>query len=154
MNLTLQQGTSSVSVLKMQQCLNQLYPEFQLIEDGIFDEKTKQAVIDFQNRTHLEADGIISSLTWDKIIMKIKTQKHPEDMMFHALPPLFKGNQGLDVYKLQQYLNQIQPDHQIEVDGYFGTETMVKVIRFQNMSGLNPDGKVDIHTWNKIIEAM
>ena len=73
----IQKGCSSVSVLKIQQCLNQLNPELDLSEDGIYGTQTEHALKMFQKRFGLVDDGILTSLTWDKIIFKIKTQKPP-----------------------------------------------------------------------------
>lgn len=152
MNYLIQKGNASVSVLKIQQCLNQIHPEFKLKEDGLFDEKTEQAIKTFQQQSGLTPDGLLSSLTWDKIILKVKTLKKPEEIMIHTQPALSLGAQGLDVLKAQQYLNRIQPDSPVIEDGIFNAKTQVKVIRFQNYCGLNPDGRIGLLTWGKIIE--
>ncbi len=152
MNYLIQKGNASVSVLKIQQCLNQIQPDLKLKEDGLFDENTEQAIRTFQKNTGLKEDGCLSSLTWDKIILKVKTLKKPEELTIHTQPALSIGDQGLDVLKAQQYLNRIQPEPLVEEDGIFNAKTQIKVIRFQNKCGLNPDGRIGILTWTKIIE--
>ena len=154
MNYLIQKGNASVSVLKIQQCLNQIQPELHLKEDGLFDENTEQAIIEFQMNTGLTPDGCLSSLTWDKIILKVKTLKKPEELTIHTQPALSIGSQGLDVLKAQQYLNRIQPESPVLEDGIFNSATQVKVIRFQNKCGLNPDGRIGILTWSKIIDQL
>ena len=57
MNYLIQKGNASVSVLKIQQCLNQIQPELHLKEDGLFDENTEQAIIEFQMNTGLTPDS-------------------------------------------------------------------------------------------------
>ena len=63
-----------------------------------------------------------------------------------------KGNDSVSVLKIQQCLNLIQPDLNLKEDGIFNAKTQIKVIRFQNKCGLNPDGRIGILTWTKIIE--
>lgn len=150
----IQKGCSSVSVLKIQQCLNQLSPELNLNEDGIYGTQTEDALKIFQKRFGLVDNGILTSLTWDKIIFKIKTQKPPEIIPILTPEPLGLGSFGLDVRKAQEYLNLILPETSIETDGVFDIKTQVKVIHFQNMAGLNPDGRIDITTWNRIIDYL
>lgn len=152
MDYLIQKGNDSVSVLKIQQCLNLIQPDLNLKEDGIFEEKTEQAIMKFQKSTGLEEDGCLSSITWDKIILKVKTLKKTDELTIHTQPALSIGNQGLDVLKAQQYLNRIQPESLIEENGIFDAKTQIKVIRFQNKCGLNPDGRIGILTWTKIIE--
>ena len=154
MEYLIQKGNASVSVLKIQQCLNQIHPDLHLKEDGLFDEKTEQAIMEFQKNTGLNPDGCLSSLTWDKIILRVKTLKKQEELTIHTQPALSIGFQGLDVLKAQQYLNRIQPESPIEENGLFNAATQIKVIRFQNRCGLNPDGRIGILTWTKIIEQL
>ena len=66
MDYLIQKGNDSVSVLKIQQCLNLIQPDLNLKEDGIFEEKTEQAIMKFQKSTGLKEDGCLSSITWDK----------------------------------------------------------------------------------------
>ena len=158
MNYFIQKEDHSVSILKIQQCLNRLrsiYPQMpQTPEDGMYGDETEQTIKIFQSLTGLEVTGIINDLTWDKIICKTKTLKQPETIHNHPHPSLNYGDKGLDVYKAQEYLNQIQPEKPIEINGIFNAQTQIKVIRFQNMTGLNPDGRIDRNTWDKMIEVL
>ena len=56
---------------------------------------------------------------------------------------LKKGSKGNDVKELQKLLN-------ITVDGDFGYETQLAVMRFQAAHGLKTDGIVGSKTWAKI----
>ena len=55
-------GSIGSSVKKLQKQLNQYGANLSV--DGIFGEKTKQAVMDFQNAKDLVVDGIVGSKTW------------------------------------------------------------------------------------------
>jgi len=62
------------SILKIQIKLNQTYP-YKLKEDGIWGDKTKNAVKHFQKKYDLEVDGLVGPITKKKIneiIAKIK----------------------------------------------------------------------------------
>ncbi len=149
-----QKGCSSISILKIQQCLNQLIPDLCIKEDGIYGTQTIEAVKTFQKNCGLDADGCLNSMTWDKIILKFKTQKPPELPATPSLKPLSYGSNGLDVFKVQYYLNLLLKDDPIEINGIFDAKTQIKVIRFQNKAGLNPDGRINLETWNKIIDSI
>lgn len=45
---------------------NEILPE--VIVDGIFDEKTEEAVINFQKKFNLSPTGIVDILTFEKIV--------------------------------------------------------------------------------------
>lgn len=62
---TLKVGSKSDYVLAWQRYLNTL--GFNLVEDSIFGEKTKQAVMQYQKSKGLVADGIIGKNTWNSI---------------------------------------------------------------------------------------
>ena len=45
---------------------NEILPE--VIVDGIFDEKTEEAVINFQKKFSLEPTGVVDIITFEKIV--------------------------------------------------------------------------------------
>ncbi len=149
-----QKGCSSVSILKIQQCLNQLIPDLCITEDGIYGPQTFEAVKAFQKTNGLKDDGCLNSMTWDKIILKFKMKKPPELSFVPSLKPLSYGSCGMDVFKAQYYLNLLLKDEPVEINGIFDAKTQLKVIRFQNKSGLNPDGRINLETWDKIIDSI
>lgn len=64
---------------------------------------------------------------------------------------LLMGSEGPEVEKLQERLNEIFED-QIGVDGFFWTETRETVEAFQDLMGLNVDGKVGRLTWAALFD--
>jgi peptidoglycan hydrolase-like protein with peptidoglycan-binding domain len=58
----LKQGLSGADVGELQGllCVN----GYSVKRTGNFDEKTREAVVGFQHRHHLQADGIVSSVMW------------------------------------------------------------------------------------------
>ncbi|MDR1664408.1 MAG: peptidoglycan-binding protein [Clostridiales bacterium] len=66
-------GSSGDAVLRVQKNLNKisaLYPAYSLpkiAEDGIFGNGTRNAVITFQRQAGLNPDGLVGTLTWNKL---------------------------------------------------------------------------------------
>ena len=58
----LQYGAKGDSVKQLQQALNSA--GYKLSVDGIYGNKTKQAVLDFQKKNGLKVDGIVGNNTW------------------------------------------------------------------------------------------
>lgn len=66
---TISVGSVGLAVQKFQEYMNQLVvPSPQLVVDGNFGQRTKQAIQTFQARNGLTADGVIGNATWDKTI--------------------------------------------------------------------------------------
>jgi peptidoglycan hydrolase-like protein with peptidoglycan-binding domain len=65
-------GSTGPDVLTMQIVFNELhnyYPDIPLVEaNGIFDESFRAAVIAFQRRFGLDADGVIGPITWRRAV--------------------------------------------------------------------------------------
>ena len=160
MACVIRRGYTGLAVKKMQHYLNVLrtsYPDLPVLkEDGSFGSATENAVMIFQKHTGLTADGIIGTLTWDKIIAKYKAAPgpgpDPDPDPGTEQPPLEYGDTGLEVQKMQNYLNKLTlPSTPITADGVFGAKTEAKVIAFQNAHSLTPDGKIGEKPWDKII---
>lgn len=69
---TVRQGSTGQAVRDLQAHLKRVYPAYarHLTVDGAFGPKTKAAVIEFQRRTGLAADGIVGPQTWAKLGFK------------------------------------------------------------------------------------
>ena len=65
---TLRQGSTGVDVRLLQRLLNE-ENSAGLVTDGIFGAKTRSAVINFQRRFSLAADGIVGPATWNRLIL-------------------------------------------------------------------------------------
>ncbi len=156
---TIQQGASSMAVLKMQHYLNIINKNEgdlpQLKVDGIFGANTKLAVQFFQYQNKLEYDGIIGTLTWDKIVANVKKYTiTPTPNAGSLQGPIMVGMQGLEVEKMQGYLNQTIVGVPLTTDGAFGSKTEEAVVKFQSRNGLTADGKIGTKTFDAIINAI
>ena len=157
MAYVIRNGYTGIAVAKLQNYLNNLRSLYNSIptlsEDGIFGARTEDAVRIFQQNTGLNADGIVGTLTWDKIISKYKTIANPiPSFPTRYQPPLEYGSSGLDVQKMQGYLNQITtPTTPVKADGKFGAATHAKVVYYQKLNNLIQDGRIGTNTWDSII---
>ncbi len=155
-------GHEGLAVLKVQQYLNHLTTMYQSMsvikEDGMFGEATKTAVAAFQKETGLPANGVVCTMTWDKLIAKYKgitpTPPTPTPIVT-KVAPLQYGSVGLEVEKMQGYLNKlVVTSPLLIIDGHFGTKTEAKVIQYQMKNALTADGKIGDITWTKIIDMI
>ncbi len=128
--------------------------------DGIFGEKTKEAVIAFQKSYGLSPDGVVGELTWDKLwrayqgVIDILPITIGYGVASYPGVPLSQGSAGESVAQIQTYLSFLSTTYpeipRIAVTGVFGEETKNAVRIFQSIAGLNPDGIVGEETFNAI----
>lgn len=63
---TIQLGDQNMAVFQSQTRLKR-YGNYPIVVDGDFDEKTRQAVLEFQKGQKLTMDGIIGPMTWHRL---------------------------------------------------------------------------------------
>ncbi len=139
---TLSLGSTGEDVKDLQKILNATIGG--LVVDGIFGQKTKEAVLTFQKQQNLSMDGIVGSQTW-AILDTIETDESDAN----PRPTLRRGSTGEDVSYLQRRLNGIGFG-QLVVDGVFGADTEKAVLVFQKHASLLMDGIVGAKTWAEL----
>lgn len=75
---TLRKGDTGGSVVKLQDALNQI-GHYGLKTDGTFEVNTETAVIDYQLKHNLQANGIVDKLTWKSIEYELKNLPIDDD---------------------------------------------------------------------------
>lgn len=153
-------GSTGADVRLMQTYLDVIrivYPSIPyLIVDGVFGERTREAVIAFQNQFLLAADGVIGPVTWDYIVKQYQlvTGGVPISLEYPGTP-LRRGSAGSSVRLMQTFLSDLRSSYPslpaVTVDGIFGPDTEAAVMEFQRLFGLTPDGVIGPVTWNEII---
>lgn len=162
-------GSAGADVELLQIRLNRIgrnYPGIPKIYpvNGIFDQRTENAVREFQKIFSLTEDGVVGRATWYKVLaiytgVKRLSELNAEGLSLSEVSTQFpevlrRGSTGLGVRVLQYYLSYISafvpsvPG--LTVDGVFGDDTENAVYAFQNAYGLTPDGIVGESTWNSI----
>ena len=165
-------GSRGNDVLELQFVLNTIaayYPEVStVIQDSLFDSRTRNSVIEFQKTFGLTQDGVVGPATWTKLYSvykgirdNVKVPPAETPTIPPQTPPypgtaLGLGSSGDNVRLIQEYLNVIRRMYPniplLTVNGTFDTATQAAVIAFQNQFLLTPDGFVGPITWAKIME--
>ena len=126
---------------------------------GIYDEDTKNSVVQFQNKYGLTPTGIVDSETWE-LLFKIDQARRdaselaksvkifPEDVNYYILPNAKDNN----LFVIQHMLNEIRNHHdemgEIEINGIYDKPTVdaIKVLQRKNLMDAN--GIIDSKTLN------
>ena len=163
--VTISVGASGDYVLLLQKLLNYIYVFYPTVksvsEDSIFGQLTADSVRAFQNTFGLDATGVVTPTVWDalyKVYIDIINSVTPS-LPNQGYPgyDLRRGDSNEAVRLMQTYLNSISRDRYpniptVNEDGVFGGETERAVIAFQQSTGLNPTGVIDVTTWERISE--
>ena len=125
--------------------------------DGVFGQDTYEAVVHFQRKNGLTADGVVGQRTWNALYAAwVDAQS---DLGGTAWPgtALRRGAAGMEVRLVQFWLRLAADNYSalrtVTVDGSYGAATVSAVEAFQTLFGLTPDGVVGRSTWNKLKEV-
>ena len=156
----LKPGNIGIGVNKQQAYLNMMQEKGFIttrnLQDGVYGTRTEQAVREWQKYANLPIDGEIGNDTWDSIVNKLR------DLQITTNIPvasntfyLSSGAQGISVFKMQEYLNEIAASNKclrpIPVDGMYGSRTKTMVQQYQYLYDLNNDGVSGKATWHAIV---
>ncbi|QIY67996.2 GH25 family lysozyme [Streptomyces sp. RLB1-33] len=125
-----QQGYSGRQVTTVQYLLNAHGAALSV--DGSFGPATHDAVVAFQTRSQLTADGIVGPNTWRALITTVQ-----------------KGDHGPAVSAVQAELKA--RGAALSIDGSFGAATHDAVVAFQTRNHLTADGIVGPNTWLALV---
>lgn len=153
-------GSVGIAVNKMQGYLNMMqergFIKTKLTADGRYGESTANAVREWQAYKGIPIDGSINLITWDALINQLKDLNIISNVPVYSRSYyLTQGNQGLDVFKMQEYLNVIAAKNTclrpIPLDGTYGPRTTTMVQMFQYLYDLSIDGTIGKATWDSIV---
>ena len=157
---TINEGDYGISVYKLQSYLNTMQKENFINTtnnlDGIYGKTTKDAVKEWQAYANINVDGIIGYNTWNTLVDKLRelgivTNIPIANKNFY----LGQGQQGLAVYKIQEYINELAEKNPclrpISIDGIYGEKTEIAIQQYQYLYDLVIDGIVGSMTWDSII---
>lgn len=129
--------------------------------DGIYGQRTANAVSAFQELYGLNVNGEMNESTYSQLydVYRGYINSLPNSQFVGtARPypgfPITEGQSNEYVTALQTYLTLIAETYpeipKISVDGVFGTATRAAVTAYQRRFGLTPDGIVGLRTWESI----
>jgi peptidoglycan hydrolase-like protein with peptidoglycan-binding domain len=145
---TLRKGASGQHVKDLQNMLNSA--GYKLSVDGQFGNNTYNALVSFQKKSGITADGIAGSGTYSKLKSYHTTTKIIDNSSSGWTGQTLKeGSSGQSVKDLQTLLNR----HGFSsgtIDGKYGNDTEAAVKRFQSKVGLKADGIAGSDTYTKL----
>lgn len=156
----IKKGDVGIGVNKLQAYLNMMqekgYIQTNNLQDGVFGNRTFAAVKEWQQYANLPMSGIIDEKTWDSLINKLREMNVITNIPLASRTYfLSNGQEGLSVFKMQEYLNEIAAVNKclrpIPINGLFGPMTVTAVQQFQYLYDLKIDGIIGKATWDSII---
>ena len=138
------------------------YPQIpDITVDGYFGEKTKEAVMAFQNLQGLAIDGIVGRDTWrsltnayNTVLKTIPPEYQTETSLIYPGYILSEGLENNDVKRLQTLLQSIAAVNtsipNVEVNGVYDPTTAASVSALQEFFGIPVTGTVGAATWSLI----
>ncbi|MBR6916288.1 MAG: peptidoglycan-binding protein, partial [Clostridia bacterium] len=135
-----------------------------ILIDGIYGERTREAVSAFQAAWDLPVTGTVDEATSDVLFSVYRgiLMALPEEYLDAARSEypgeaLSEGYRGDAASTVQEYLNFIAEDvpsiGRLAVDGYYGPKTAESVRAFQRAFGLPATGVTDAATWAAMAKA-
>ncbi len=158
--IVLRPGEHSQDVGHMQRALNTLAQVYTGINSQTADERygnnMSAAARRFQQQFGLAADGQVGPKTWASVVQvrkEIQAGRRPHVVTPYSGTIMRRGSNGDYVRFLQSYLNGVNHNRVLNVDGKFGAATEEAVKQFQAARQLKADGKVGPATWGLLVPA-
>jgi peptidoglycan hydrolase-like protein with peptidoglycan-binding domain len=146
-------GVRSAAVRRLQQDLQSL-GLYRGSITGFFGPETQQAVIQFQQRNRIQADGVVGSRTKEAIRIALNPNSNPNGLGGDRLPnALNVGDVGPNVKELQNDLRLLRY-FTVNPTGRFGPATRDAVARFQQDHGIISNGVADVQTLEAVRRAV
>ena len=135
-----------------------------LSPDGLFEAQTQNAVSEYQRTRGLAETGIVDKTTWDTLfdeyLLVMRSQERSKGVdLFPSSPADYQaslGDEHIFITLVQIVLRELSAVYDefpsIEISGAFDGATEQAVRIFQKASMLEPDGKIDLVTWNRMID--
>ena len=154
----------SQPVRSLQQMLRTLHEaddrHVRLIPDGIYGQKTMEAVSVFQRLHGIPVTGVTDQATWDTIAAEYETaliqvaQAQPVEIILNSGQVLRRGEESPYLYIAQsmllvlalQYASVTEPTH----SGILDEATAQSLASFQALAGLPQTGQLDKITWKHL----
>ena len=164
-----QNSNYSTAVYNLQRYLRQIsYTDPRISappQDGIFAEKTKQALIEFQRTHSLLPNGIADKETWDMLYAEYLLSKElyspPRALnIFPRIPDGYSVSLGDDFFLvsvIQYLLGELRISYDsfipLLISGIYDEATAENIRIFQRKNQLDESGRVDKATWDALLDA-
>lgn len=148
----LREGSKGERVKLLQYYINLLASSVESIPaleiDGDYGKETAESVKAIQEMCKLEKNGIVDRITWNAIYEKCLDAKDSSVVIINKSSQYSKN-----VTRLQCLLNILNNNYKlsgtVDVDGYYGNQSINAVKKLQRKFGLSADGIVGKLTWEE-----
>ena len=128
---------------------------------GIYDEKTKAAVIKFQNLSNIKSTGVVDYITYSKLFESYtkvsKVQKIDNNIGQNVVFPLRHGDYGEHIYAFNDILSKILNEygifHSLRRSMYFSEETE-EAVRVLRKMFLMEEGEADQLFYDRVLNEL
>ena len=162
-------STYSTAVSNLQRYLRQLsYTDSEISPppiDGIFGEKTRKSLIEFQRFYSLPPTGVADRETWDKLYLEylksLANYSPPLSLdIFPRVPDGYAvsiGDEYFLVSVIQFLLGELRIIYDsfipLLISGVYDDATAANIRIFQRKNKLSETGSVNKETWDALVEA-
>ena len=161
--------TYSTAVYNLQRYLRQLsYTDPRISsppQDGIFEERTKNALREFQRTRAMIPNGVADKATWDALyaeyLLSTAAYAPPRPLgVFPRVPDGYSvslGDEFFLVSIIQFLLNELRTVYDtfipLLINGVYDEATAENIRDFQRKNLIEDSGQVNKETWDKLVEA-
>lgn len=162
-------STYNIAVANLQRYLRQLsYTNAEISSppiDGIFEDKTRRSLTEFQKLYGLPQSGVADKASWDKLYLEylrsLALYSPPLSLnIFPRVPDGYSvtlGDEFFLVSVIQFLLNELRIIYDsfipLLVSGIYDETTAENIRIFQRKNKINETGTVNKETWDALVEA-
>ncbi|MEJ1158736.1 peptidoglycan-binding domain-containing protein [Prosthecomicrobium sp. N25] len=149
-------GSRGAEVMRVQRLLN-LYPPSafpDLKPDGIFGERTRKRVVEFQTNVGLRADGIVGPVTVRALCMTLPEMRAFAESYRQIIEEAGAGGEQLAVYdrQINANMNALTPVAAVQVVVVVGLVLAVIIVFYIAMLNLLPEHQRAHREFAKVVE--
>ena len=155
-----------LAIIEIQRNLRELanggWEILSLVADGVYGERTREAVRQFQTIEGLPVTGIVDSLTWRVLQTAAdiaRGERAPAKPIYPFNRPLKDGTtmagERTDLIYIAQLMlrESVAYDYELPLTGVLDQATGRALSDFQRINGLPMTGVLDLATWNALADA-
>ena len=136
-----------------------------IVINGEWNEETKNALTVFQRKNGLPPTGVADEQTWNLLFSQYQSsiEENSEPSRVPFFPRLPKGDSvgagdsGFIVEVIQYMLNELSLLYDgldnVDISGFFDSNTEAAVSEFQKRNLFPQSGRVDKKTWDRLVRA-
>lgn len=118
-----------------------------VVPNGIYDEKTRNAVYEFQKASSLSSTGTVNEATFAELVKRYRIAKITNDLPERISYPLKEGHEGDYMTDINSMLKEVYEDYygisEVRINTYFSKSTSEAVREIQKAFFHDINGEID-----------